>query len=130
MSAQPIHQEPDPQDPESILAVLPEQEHEVFLAEIRQAAHAVGDDITAYRFFKKLLRDWSVRARVTRAALERNPNYYEDLEAARREAETNPGGGMPIEEFIAQHKGITLDEATGYWNSKVEEARLARQSGQ
>lgn len=123
MSAQPVHEDPDPRDPQTILAILPEREHDVFLARYRELAHAAADDITAYRQLEKYLRAWSVRARIVS-----RPGYYEELEAEREAIVNGTAHTVPIEEVISQVKGIPLDEATEFWECKVKEARLARQN--
>jgi hypothetical protein len=79
MSAQPIHEEPDPQDPLVIHDRLPEAARAKFLAEYEAAAVDAAHDLTRYRALQELLQTWRILA----AAYD-NPDFhsrYQDITA-------------------------------------------------
>ncbi|GAA3957137.1 hypothetical protein GCM10023085_44570 [Actinomadura viridis] len=57
MSAQPVHQEPDPRDPQVIHDQLPEAARAKFLAEYHAAVDA-AHDFAGYRALQDLLQTW------------------------------------------------------------------------
>jgi hypothetical protein len=61
MSAQPIHEEPDPQDPQVIHDQLPEPARSQFTAEYQAAVDAAHDP-ARYPELRQLLRTWAVLA--------------------------------------------------------------------
>lgn len=61
MSAQPVHQEPDPRDPETILRQLPGEVRPKFLAEYRAAVDAAHEP-AGYRALQDLLHTWALLA--------------------------------------------------------------------
>ena len=54
-------QQEDPLDPERILRVLPDREHETFLAQYRQAVDGAHDP-AGWKHLKRFLRLWAGRA--------------------------------------------------------------------
>ncbi|MES9536752.1 MULTISPECIES: DUF6247 family protein [unclassified Actinomadura] len=118
MSVQPLHQEPDPQDPQVIMERLPEQERDFFLAQYRERAHAAADDLTGYKALQRFLNVWSIRARTRRPS-------SEELEA--RIQEIRDGAPtIPIEDVLVQHLGMSRAEAAAWWQQKVEQAAEGR----
>lgn len=96
MTAQPIHQEdPDPQDPEVILARLPERERDVFLSQYWEAARAIANDLVGYKQLKNLLHAWSIRAQVVS-----RPGYHGELEAQREAIRNGTVQTVPFFEAI------------------------------
>lgn len=61
MSAQPIHQEPDPRDPQVIHDRLPEQVRGKFLTEYHAAVDA-AHTFAGYRALQELLNTWYLRS--------------------------------------------------------------------
>ncbi|TDD97713.1 DUF6247 family protein [Actinomadura rubrisoli] len=61
MSAQPVHAEPDPRDPQVIYDRLPEQARPKFLTEYHAAVDA-SHDLAGYRGLRQLLKTWSALA--------------------------------------------------------------------
>lgn len=61
MSAQPVHEEPDPRDPETILHQLPAKARPKFLVEYRAAVDAALDP-AGYRALQELLQTWRLLA--------------------------------------------------------------------
>ncbi|GLW22931.1 DUF6247 family protein [Microbispora triticiradicis] len=61
MTAQPVEHH-DPHDPDDILARLPEQYHERFLAEYREAMVAAAHETWRYRQLQEVLKIWHLRA--------------------------------------------------------------------
>ena len=84
MSAQPIHQEPDPRDPQVILERLPEAERPGFLREYREALSVAREDLSKYKDLQKVLIHWQL----TVEALN-DPAYHQALAEAR--SATTPG---------------------------------------
>ncbi|MFD0856883.1 DUF6247 family protein [Actinomadura adrarensis] len=128
MSAQPVHEEPDPQDPAVILGLLPERERATFRREYRKRVLAAADDMSGYRDLQAFLHRWALRARLLEQRLREEPDYYETLahEAAAIRAGTVTT--VPIEEALAEALGISADEAEALWTEKVAAARAARQN--
>lgn len=61
MSAQPVHQEPDPRDPQVIHDRLPTQVRATFLTEYHTAVDE-AHTFAGYRALQDLLRSWYVRS--------------------------------------------------------------------
>lgn len=61
MSAQPVHEDPDPRDPQVIYDRLPEQVRVKFLSEYHAAVEG-AHDLAGYRNLRDLLQTWSVLA--------------------------------------------------------------------
>ncbi|MGI5422952.1 DUF6247 family protein [Actinomadura luteofluorescens] len=61
MSAQPIHQEPDPRDPQVIHDRLPDQVRAKFLTEYHTAVDG-AHDLAGYRKLRELLQTWALLA--------------------------------------------------------------------
>lgn len=118
MSAQPVHEEPDPRDPQVILERLPERERPTFLRQYRAAVDAAHEP-AGYGQLQRILHYWSL---VVIAVSQ--PGYYEAREQARRDI----GESVPIEEAYAELMGWSIEDATAWWLEKVEAARLARQN--
>lgn len=78
VSAQPVHHEPDPRDPEVILARLADGERDAFLREYRKAAQAAAQDPHAYKELRRVLAVWSLIADT-----EEDPAYHQALAAVR-----------------------------------------------
>ena len=84
VTALPIgSQQEDPLDPERILRVLPDREHETFLAQYRQAVDGAHDP-AGWKHLKRFLRLWAGRAIAAN-----RPGFYE----ARDRALAGTGGG-------------------------------------
>lgn len=90
MSAQPIHQEPDPRDPQVILERLPEAERPIFMREYREALSAAREDLSKFGEVRRLLIRWSLVADMLA-----DPDYHRALADAR--------AGKP---------GLSIDEVT------------------
>jgi hypothetical protein len=76
MSAQPVHEDPDPRDPETILRQLPAKTRPKFLTEYR-AAVAAAHDPAGYRALQEVLQTWRLLA-----AAYAKPDFqqrYEDI---------------------------------------------------
>lgn len=95
MSAQPVHEEPDPRDPQVILERLPEREQERFLAQYTDAAHAAADDVAGYKRLQALLHRWSIRAQVVS-----QPGYYTEREERREAIQDGTRQSVPFFEAI------------------------------
>jgi len=87
-------QQEDPLDPERILRVLPDREHETFLAQYRQAVDGAHDP-AGWKHLQRFLRLWAGRA----IAASR-PGFYE----ARDRALAGTGGGMLLDDAIRQYR--------------------------
>jgi hypothetical protein len=87
-------QQEDPLDPERILRVLPDREHETFLAQYRQALEGAYDP-AGWKHLQRFLRRWAGRA----IAASR-PGFYE----ARDRALAGTGGGMLLDDAIRQYR--------------------------
>lgn len=61
MSAQPVHQEPDPRDPQVIHDRLPEAVRAQFLTEYHAAVDG-AHDLAGYRKLRELLQTWALLA--------------------------------------------------------------------
>jgi hypothetical protein len=94
-------QQEDPLDPERILRVLPDREHETFLAQYRQAVDGAHDP-AGWKHLQRFLRLWAGRA----IAASR-PGFYE----ARDRALAGTGGGMLLDDAIRQYRRAS--ELTG-----------------
>ena len=95
MSAQPVH-EPDPDDPDEILRVLPERFHDQFLAEYYEAAGEAARRVDGYRQLHDLLRRWRLSAAAYSA-----PGFGERLQTVREAVRTGSlEGSVPIEEVV------------------------------
>lgn len=94
VSAQPIHQEPDPRDPMAIYDRLPEPARAKFVTEYHAAVDA-AHDFAGYRKFQEMLRTWSVLA----AAYSKPdfPQRYQDIAAS-------VGQTVPMDEVLP-HSG-------------------------
>ncbi|MFE9099758.1 DUF6247 family protein [Actinomadura geliboluensis] len=78
MSAQPVHHEPDPRDPQVIHDRLPQQVRARFLTEYHAAVDG-AHDLSGYRKLRELLHTWDVLA----SAYDK-PDFqqrYEDIRA-------------------------------------------------
>lgn len=117
MSALPIHEEPDPRDPQAILARLPEHERDFFLAQYRERAHAAADDVTGYKALQRFLHLWSIRAHA--------PREDRDLNAEAQEIRDG-GPTIPIEDALAESLGMSREDAAVWWRQKVEHAAESR----
>ncbi|HEY9412388.1 MAG TPA: DUF6247 family protein [Jiangellaceae bacterium] len=84
MSAQPVHQEPDPRDPQVIHDLLPAEERPEFLRQYEAAADAARTDLAKYRALQTLLARWALTADALN-----DPAYHEALAEAR--TATTPG---------------------------------------
>lgn len=62
MTAEPLHHEPDPEDPVEILRILPKPWHPQFHTEYQAAATAAVHDIARWRQMRDLLHRWRLRA--------------------------------------------------------------------
>jgi len=69
-------QQEDPLDPERILRVLPDREHETFLAQYRQAVDGAHDP-AGWKHLKRFLRLWAGRAIAAN-----RPGFYEARDRA------------------------------------------------
>jgi hypothetical protein len=96
MSAQPVHEEPDPRDPQVIHNRLPEQARAKFLAEYESAAVDAAHDLTRYRALQELLQTWRLLA----AAYAKRDFHqrYEDVRAG-------VGQDIPMDEVFPHLKG-------------------------
>lgn len=83
MIPQPLHEEPDPRDPQVILDQLPARERATFLAEYHSAVDAAHNP-AGYQGLRRLLTRWHLIA----GALS-TPGYHQALEEAR--AAATPG---------------------------------------
>lgn len=77
MSAQPVHQEPDPRDPMLIYERLPEPARARFVTEYHEAVDA-SHDLAGGRRFLELLHTWSILA-----AAYSKPDFHERLQDIR-----------------------------------------------
>lgn len=95
MSALPNDsQQEDPLDPERILRVLPDREHETFLAQYRRAVVGAHDP-AGWKQLQRFLRRWAGRAIAAN-----RPGFYE----ARDRAIAGTGGGMMLDDAIRQYR--------------------------
>ncbi|MFC4056087.1 DUF6247 family protein [Actinomadura syzygii] len=95
MSAYPVHQDPDPRDPQVIHDWLPAAERPEFLREYRDALEAASEDIAKYKDLQDVLTHWLVIADALN-----DPRYREALERART-AETP---GISLDEVAAMRR--------------------------
>lgn len=93
MSAQPVRED-DPRDPQVILALLPEREHQIFLDGYHAKVDAAHDP-AGYRQLQSFLQAWSLRARVVS-----RPGHYEDIEAEIAAIKDGTARGVPFFEAI------------------------------
>ncbi|MFG2001620.1 DUF6247 family protein [Spirillospora sp. NPDC048911] len=94
MSAQPVHQEPDPRDPQAIHDQLPARARAKFLTEYHQAVDA-AHDFAGYRALQDMLKTWRLLA-----AAYSKPDFhdrYEDVRAGR-------GQDVPMDEVFPHLK--------------------------
>lgn len=93
MSAQPVHEEPDPRDPQAIHDRLPERFRAGFLAEYHTAVEA-AHTFAGYRELQNMLHVWHLRA-ITYS----DPGYDEVL------AEVREGRGeyFTLEQVMEQY---------------------------
>ena len=84
----------DPLDPERILRVLPDREHETFLAQYRRAVVGAHDP-AGWKHLQRFLRLWAGRAIAAN-----RPGFYE----ARDRALAGTGGGMMLDDAIRQYR--------------------------
>lgn len=126
MSAQPVHDE-DPRDPQVILRDLPEREQAAFLQQYHEAVEAARDP-AGYKRLAACLRMWGIRARLIPQVLAERPNYYEEVEAARRAVRDGTMETVPIEQAIADYYKVPLAEGERIWAEKVAEARAQRRT--
>ena len=92
MAAEPVHHEAqDPRDPEWILAMLPAQAGEAFLADY-QAAVDAAHQVSGCRQLQELLQSWSVRA-----VAYSSPGFFEHRADARN---PQPGQWLAAEDVI------------------------------
>lgn len=87
-------QQEDPLDPERILCILPDREHETFLAQYRLAVDGAHDP-AGWKHLKRFLRLWAGRAIAAN-----QPGFYE----ARDRALAGTGGGMLLDDAIRQYR--------------------------
>ena len=71
MTTQPVELEPDPRDPDVILARLPERERERFLREYEAAADAAVHEVWRFKQLRELLHVWHLRS-----IAYSKPDYY------------------------------------------------------
>ncbi|GAA1534915.1 hypothetical protein GCM10009678_16600 [Actinomadura kijaniata] len=96
MTAEAIDQyTDDPNDPERILARLPERERARFLEEYRATAEAAANEVWRYRQLRRFLHEWSLRAVAYSA-----PDFYDRREAARR----GEGDYITLDELVARRE--------------------------
>lgn len=100
MSALPADPVPDPLDPERILAELPGDEREFFLAQYREAAEAAQRP-AGYKQLRRVLRRWRYLA----DAMKR-PGFREAEQAAL----AGTGRGMLLEDVIRLRERGELDD--------------------
>ncbi|WP_020580076.1 DUF6247 family protein [Actinopolymorpha alba] len=93
MTAQPVFDEPGPDDPAQILRVLPEQYHAEFLAEYADAVDKARRP-EGYAALAALLRLWRLRA-----AAYADPGFRERLVAVQT---GNTNGDVPVEQLAAE----------------------------
>jgi hypothetical protein len=105
MTAQPLHHQEDPQDPQVILRDLPQREREEFLRQYQAAVDAARRDVSRYKDLRQLLRHWSLVVVATNL-----PEYYENLDAVR--------GGTATT--------VPAHEAVPDWEARIAAARAAR----
>lgn len=89
MTAQPVYDAPDPDDPAEILRRLPARWHSQFLAEYRAALDAARE-VQQWQRLRALLHRWRLRATAYS-----DPEFERSAQAARRarpeELTTVPG---------------------------------------
>jgi hypothetical protein len=93
MSSQPAEGE-DPLDPQRILDDLPEDEHEPFLSQYRQAVETARDP-AGWHQLRRVLRLWSYHAEAAK-----DPAYGPALEAARGPV----SAGMLLEDAVRRYR--------------------------
>ncbi|GAB3756409.1 DUF6247 family protein [Microlunatus parietis] len=87
MSAQPVHDDSDPEDPAEILRVLPEKWHSSFLDDYHAALEA-AHEVQHWGELRLLLRLWRLRS-----IAYSNPEFERSLLEASR---ARPGSGTPV----------------------------------
>ena len=92
MSAQPVHQEPDPRDPKLIYERLPEHVRAKFLTEYHAAVDG-SHDLAGYRKLRDLLKTWAVLA-----AAYAKPDFHQRYEDVRDGA----GQYVPMDEVFSR----------------------------
>ncbi|MGW5362492.1 DUF6247 family protein [Actinopolymorpha pittospori] len=93
MTAQPVFDEPGPNDPARILRVLPADYHAAFLAEYAEAVEKARRP-EGFAALAALLRLWRLRA-----AAYSDPGFRERLVAVRSDDTLDD---VPIEQLIAE----------------------------
>ncbi|GAA2760858.1 DUF6247 family protein [Actinopolymorpha rutila] len=93
MTAQPVFDEPGPDDPAQILRVLPEQYHAGFLAEYADAVDKARRP-EGYAALAALLRLWRLRAEAYA-----DPGFRERLVAVQT---GNTNDDVPVEQLAAE----------------------------
>jgi hypothetical protein len=94
VTAQPADQRRDPRDdPEEILARLPERGQLYFLEEYRAAAEAAREP-SGYRQLRELLNSWYLRS-----IAYSQPDFWERME----DVKAGRGEYIPMEEVIARY---------------------------
>ncbi|WP_131739470.1 DUF6247 family protein [Actinomadura roseirufa] len=126
MSAQPLHEEPDPQDPAVILRTLPARERVAFQAEYRERAQAAADDIARFPDLRAFLQRWALRASLMSRDPDRRPGLYEEIDALAEEVRAGTAETFPIQDVIAERFGLTPDEAEAFWQERLTAAQGAR----
>ncbi|WP_141579748.1 DUF6247 family protein [Actinomadura sp. WMMA1423] len=106
------------QDPQVLLRRLPEEERAYFLAQYRKLASAAVESGTGYAALQRFLGVWSIRARA------RRPSGDEVTARIREIRDGAPT--VPVEDFIAQHLGMSRVEAGAWWRRRVERAAGGR----
>lgn len=103
MTAQPIF-EPDPDDPDEILRVLPAKYHCQFLAEYDAAVTATRKP-EEYRHLREFLRTWRLIALATSS-----PGYEGRVQEA-------------AESIATGRRGTPIEDVVPDWAERVEAAR-------
>lgn len=107
MSAQPVHGlPPDPDDPDEILKVLPEEYHGLFRADYDDAAATAAWDVQGYQMLRVLLRLWSLRALAYS-----QPGFEEGL--------------ATVKESLGRGEGVPAGLANPGWAEKFAARRAA-----
>lgn len=92
MTAQPVFDEPGPDDPAQILRTLPPEYHAQFRAEYTEAVEAARQP-EEYAALTSLVRLWRLRA-----AAYSDPGF-----ADRRAAARDRSGDISLEQVLAEH---------------------------
>lgn len=112
MSAQPIHEEPDPLDPAGILQDLPQRWHRLFVAEY-EAAVLVARRVDGYQHLHDVLKLWRLLVGVY------SDPGFDDRVRARGEA------GPIIPADISDEYGRLQQRIAVYRMSHAREALIA-----